>query len=128
LAEPPLHGLRAVADGGIEHGKEFDEGRADVGAVFEGVGGDEFGELFFFENAGVFGEEAEEEADEQQFEVAPAVARFFQNVVDGGHVLDGAEVGGFFFLKDFFREAGDELKNGDFLRQIRDFDKRVVMG
>ncbi len=103
----------ALGLGGVEDGEEAVELGAEVGAVgggavadveFEGVGG---------EDAGVVGEEAEEEAGEEEAEVVTGVAAGGEGVVEFGHEFGGADVGGVLGVEFVLFVAGDEGEVAD---------------
>lgn len=108
----------ALVFGGVEDLEEECELWAEVGAVefgvvleeeFEGVGLEEFG---------VFGEEAEEDADEEAFEGVAGEACGFELVVEVGEFFDGLEVGGVFGVELAGLVAGDEGEVADVFVEV----------
>ncbi len=90
----------ALVFGGVEDLENLDQEGAGVGAVVAGAVAEEVGEGVALEDAGVVGEEAEDDAGQEQFEIAPGVAVGLQLVMEGGHALGGEAVDGFFFVGD----------------------------
>jgi hypothetical protein len=110
----------AVGFGGVEDAEEAVELGAEVAAVgggavleveLEGVGR---------EDAGVVGEEAEEDADEELAEVVAGVAAVEQGVVQAGHEFGGLDVGGVLGVDGALAVAGDEGEVADVLVQVGD--------
>ena len=91
---------------------------AEVGAVFGGAVFEVEAEGFALEDAGVLGEEAEEDADEEAFEVVAGVAAGFEGVVEVAHDFDGFEVDGVLFLELVLLVAGDEGEGVDVLVEV----------
>jgi len=84
----------AVFRGCIKDFKELGETRAEIGAVATGAFFDVELEGGWFKDASVFGEEAEEDADEEAFEIVAAIAAGFEGVVKSRHDGDGLQVDG----------------------------------
>ena len=85
---------------GVQHLEEFREFRREVAAVGCGAFANAVRELVGLEYAGIFGEEAEEEAHEIDFKRMPRVADGLHRVVEAGHLLGGLAVHGV-LLADF---------------------------
>ncbi|GGE19168.1 hypothetical protein GCM10011529_27110 [Polymorphobacter glacialis] len=78
---------------GIENVEQFDEGASGVGAIGLGVEIDQLEEnVLGLENAGVVGEQAEQQADQQAFEIMTGVAAILQRIVEAAHQLGGLDV------------------------------------
>ena len=92
----------------VERLEEGGELLCEVTAVSGGALGNEPRELVGLEDAGVLGEEAEEEADEVDFERVPRVADGLHRVVESGHLLGGPAVHGVLFA-DFTAVVSDHV-------------------
>src|SRR6185437_7618324 len=81
-------------------------------------------ESFALEDAGVFGEEAEEDADEEAFEGMAGVAAGFEGVVQMAHDFDGFEIDRLLFDEFVLLVAGDEGEFVDVIVKVseREFD------
>ena len=97
----------------IEDTEELSEAYAEIRPVALGAIFYEELELVRLEDAGVFCEEAEEDSDEETFEIVACIAAAVEGVVQVGHELNGLEVGG--VLRDEFvgGVVGDEGKEAD---------------
>ena len=84
--------------------------QAEVGAVLGGAIQQVEPERFRFEDAGVFGEEAKEDADQEAFEPMPGVAAGLKRVVEAAHDFDGLNVDGVLLLEFVLLVAGDECE------------------
>ena len=124
-----VEGGDALVGRGVEHFEEVVELGAEVGAVFAGAVFDEQVELGGFEDAGIVGEEAEEEPDEEPFQGrAPVVARF-HGVVQFGHERGGLEVGRVFLAEAVGLLADEEGEMLDVAVQVveGEFDHGVSL-
>jgi hypothetical protein len=81
---------------------------SQIRAIGSGAVFDEKMKGFAVENAGVFGEEAKENADEKAFEVVAGVAAGFEGVVKVAENLSGFDVDRVFFLERVLLVAGNE--------------------
>ncbi len=75
-------------------------------------------EGFALENAGVLGEQAEQDADEKTFQVVARVAARLQRVVKIAHDFDGLDVDGVLLLKFMLLVAGNEREVLDVTMKI----------
>ena len=110
----------------VQHVEEAREVQAEVGAVLGGAVQQVEPERFALEDARVLGEEAEEDADQEAFELVPGVAAGFQRVVQVAHDLDGFEVDRVLVLELVLLVAGDEGEGVNVLVEVgqRKFDGR----
>jgi len=118
-----IEGGLALVDGGIEHLEEFAEAGSEIAAVDVGAVAEIVLEGAAFEDAGVIGEHAEDQADEEDFKIVAGVAIGFEAVVEQGHALGGLAVDGVFlgevdaFFVDQEAEGADvigEIGEGEF--------------
>ena len=100
--------------------------RSEVRAVVRGAVEQVEAEGFPFEDAGIFGEEAEENANEEALKLVAGIAAAFQCVVETAHDLDGRDVDGVLFLELVLLVTGDEREVVDVLMEILqcEFDGR----
>lgn len=124
--------LLAAVFGRVEHVEELTELGAEVGAVGGGVVLDVELKGARREDAVVLAEEAEEEADEELFQLVPgmaggvgAVFAGFQRVVQVAHELGGFFVGGVFGVELVLPVARHEKEVADVLVQ---FGQRKLEG
>ena len=109
LVEVPL----ALLLGRVEDAEEAVEVHAEVGAVGRGLVFEVKAEGVALEDAGVLGEEAEEDADEEALQIVTAVAAGFDGVVQVAHDGDGFEVDRVLVLELVLFVAGDERESVD---------------
>ena len=108
----------ALVFGGVEDVEESGEFGAGIGAIEGGAVFEEELEVLLIEDAGVIGEEAEEQADEQHAEVVTGEAAGVEGIVQAGHDFRGLDVGGVFWVELLLLVAGDEGEAADVLVQI----------
>src|SRR5207249_4454767 len=95
--------------GGVEDAEEeAGQVHAEVGAVGGGAVFEVEAEGLALEQGGVFGEEAEQDADEEAFELVAGIAAGFEGVVEEAHDLGGFEIDGLLVLESVLFVAGDE--------------------
>lgn len=91
---------------------------AEVGAVRSGAINEIEAEGFAFEDAGVFGEKAEEDADKEAFELMAGVAADLEGVVEAAHVFDRFDVDGTLLDEFVLLVAGEEGELVDVVAKI----------
>ena len=115
-----IEGRRALALGRIEHLEKLCEQRAEIAAVLGGAVFDPvLKRLAGLEDAGVFGEQAEQQAHQQQFQRVTCVAARLEAVVQAAHAFGGLAVDGIFGRERLGGVAGDESEQADALVQVR---------
>ena len=78
----------ALGLGRVEHVEQLVQRRSDIMALVGGVVVDQLEEdVFGLEDAGVVGEQAEQQADQQLLQVVPAIPRLIQRVMQSAHQL-----------------------------------------
>ena len=121
LGQRPLPFVRRpieCGEQGVEHG-------ADVRAVNAGVELDQVGkQVFGLEDAGVVGEQAEQQADEKHLQRVAVVTVTLQGVVQLTHGVGGAAVDRVFVAYSLFAVAGDEVEQVDLAWQV--FQREAV--
>ena len=93
---------------GVQHLKELGNADRKVAAVRRGLLPDEVGELIDLEDGRVLREEAEEESDEIDLQLASLIANGLERIVELRHLLGGLAVHGILFA-DFLRLAADHV-------------------
>ena len=113
---------------GIEHLEDAPDPHAEVGTVFAGALGDEVVEALAREDAGVVGEQAEQQPHQQQFQRVAIKPGGLERIVQLAHALGGLHVDRVFFLVRAGLVAADETEAADFLRQIRQREFGLLAG
>ncbi len=112
----------------VQHVEQVIENTANITAVGPRVVFDKLEEnILGLENAGVVGKQAEEQPDQQLFQIMPDIARFLQRVVQLAHQfrrLDGDACLG--FKADL--AAQHEIESGDMLVQIGEAELQLCAG
>ncbi len=108
----------ALVFGGVEDIEEAGEFGAGIRAIEGGAVFEEELEVLLVEDAGVIGEEAEEQADEKDAEIVPGEAAGVEGIVEAGHDLGGLDVGGVLGVEFLLFVAGDEGEAADVFVEI----------
>ena len=93
---------------------------SEVGAVLAGAVLDEQLESVRLEDAGVVGEEAEEDPHQETLQLVAGITAGFKGIVESAHDVDGLEVDRVLVFKAVLLVAGDEPKGVDLLVQLRE--------
>ena len=106
-----VEGCLALGFRGVQHLEQFSQPRAGVRAILAGAGFDEVQEdVARLEDAGVVGEQAEDDAHQEAFQVVALVARGGERVVQQPHQLGGFDVGRVLIAEGAALHAEDEAE------------------
>ncbi len=104
----------------IEHGEQECQSCSKIAAVLGGAVLDVEAEGFTVEQAGVLGEQTEQDAHEELLEVVPGVTASFERIMQLTEHFGGFDVDGVLFLELVLLVTGDEREVVDVLVQLRE--------
>ena len=110
--------LLALFRRGVQQLEQAGQLRAEVGAVLTRLVHDVVVEGIELEDAGIVGEEDEEQAHEVDFQLLAGIAGGLELVVQLAHQLGGADVHGVLLAHGPRLVAGDEVEEADAFRQF----------